>query len=70
MSKKQKIYTAEFKTKIVLELLAGDQTVAEIASKHSLISKSIQNWKKVFLANASLAFNADAAVAAIKDTVN
>jgi len=33
--------------------LAGDQTVAEIASKHSLISKSIQNWKKVFLANAS-----------------
>ncbi len=30
----------------------------------------IQNWKKVFLANASLAFNADAAVAAIKDTVN
>jgi transposase-like protein len=70
MSKKQKIYTAEFKTKIVLELLAGDQTVAEIASKYSLISKSIQNWKKVFLANASLAFNADAAVAAIKDTVN
>lgn len=69
MSKKQKTYTAEFKTKIVLELLAGDQTVAEIASKHALISKSIQNWKKVFLANASLAFNADAAVADIKNTV-
>ena len=26
MSKKQKTYPAEFKTKIVLELLAGDQT--------------------------------------------
>jgi len=69
MSKKQKTYPAEFKTKIVLELLAGDQTVSQIASKYSLISKSIQNWKKVFLANASLAFNADAAVALIKNTV-
>ena len=69
MSKKQKTYTAEFKTKVVLELLAGDQTVSEIASKYSLISKSIQNWKKIFLANAPLAFNADAAVAEIKSTV-
>lgn len=65
MSKKQKTYSAEFKTKIVLELLSGDQTTSQIASKYSLISKSIQNWKKVFLANASLAFNADAAVAEI-----
>lgn len=69
MSKKQKTYTAEFKTKIVLELLAGDETIGQIASKHSLVSKSIQNWKKTFLANASLAFNADAAVADIKKTV-
>ena len=69
MSKKQKIYTADFKTKIVLELLSGDQTISQIASKHSLISKSIQNWKKIFMANASLAFNADAAVAEIKNRV-
>lgn len=69
MSKKQKTYTAEFKTKIVLELLAGDQTLTQIASKYSLISRSIQNWKRIFLANASLAFNADAAVADIKNTV-
>ena len=69
MSKKQKTYTAEFKTKIVLELLSGDQTISQIASKYSLISKSIQNWKKVFLANACLVFNADAAVAEIKTTV-
>lgn len=69
MSKKQKTYTAEFKTKIVLELLSGDQTISQIASKYSLISKNIQNWKTLFLANASLAFNADAAVAEIKNTV-
>lgn len=69
MSKKQKTYTAEFKAKVVLELLAGDQTLGQIASKYSLISRSIQNWKKIFLANASIAFNADAAEADIKNTV-
>tara|TARA_Y100000385_G_C13037528_1_gene613698 strand:+ start:254 stop:1420 length:1167 start_codon:yes stop_codon:yes gene_type:complete len=69
MSKKQKSYTAEFKTKVVLELLGGDLTVSQIASKHSIIGKSLLNWKKVFLANASLAFNKDAGVASIKTTV-
>jgi putative transposase len=69
MSKKQKTYSAEFKTKIVLELLSGEHTVSELASKYSLISKSIQNWKKIFLVNANLVFNADAAVAEIKNTV-
>lgn len=70
MSKKQKSYTADFKTKVVLELLAGDLTVSQIASKHSIIGKSLLNWKKVFLANASLAFNKDAAVSDIKTTVD
>ena len=70
MSKKQKTYPPEFKTKVVLELLAGDLTVSQIASKYSLVGKSILNWKKVFLANASLSFNKDAAVADIKTTVN
>ena len=51
MSKKQKSYTADFKTNVVLELLAGDLTVSQIASKHSIIVKSLLNWKKVFLAN-------------------
>ena len=48
MSKKQKTYTAEFKTKIVLELLSGNQTVAQIASKYSLISKAYKIGKKCF----------------------
>jgi len=70
MSKKQKTYSPEFKTKVVLELLAGDLTVSQIASKYLLVGKSILNWKKVFLANASLVFNKDAAVADIKTTVD
>lgn len=66
MSKKQKKYSADFKAKVVLELLSGDETVAQISSKYSIISKSLLNWKKTFLANASLAFNIDSAVAEFK----
>ena len=68
--KKQKKYSAEFKSKVVLELLAGDQTVAQICSKYSLVSKSLLNWKKVFLKNASLAFNLDSAVADFKTEIS
>ncbi len=43
MSRKIKRYTAEFKTKIVLEVLQGDKTLNEIASEYSIIPKNIMN---------------------------
>jgi len=54
--KKGQTYSAEQKTKIVLELLKEEQTIAEIASKYKISSQSIIKWKKQFLENASLAF--------------
>jgi putative transposase len=48
MSRKRKQYTAEFKTKVVLELLAGAQTVAQVASKYEITAKSLTDWKKQF----------------------
>ncbi|MBD3794220.1 MAG: transposase [Campylobacterales bacterium] len=54
--KKSQTYSAEQKTKIVLELLKEDQTIAELASKYKITSQSIMKWKKQFLENASLAF--------------
>ena len=56
MSRKRRNFNAEFKTKVVLELLEGDKTISEIASKYDLLPKSLQQWKKQFLENASLAF--------------
>jgi len=38
-------------------LLREDQTVNQLATKYKITSKSIQNWKKQFLENASLAFD-------------
>ena len=57
--KKGQAYTAEQKTKIVLEVLREERTINQIASGHNVTVKSIQNWKKQFLENASLAFNTD-----------
>lgn len=69
MSRKRKTYSAEFKTKVVLELLAGDQTVAQIASKYEITAKSLTGWKKQFLSNASLAFDVGGATQAYKDEI-
>jgi putative transposase len=65
--KKGQTYSAEQKTKIVLELLKEDQTIAELASKYKITSQSIMKWKKQFLENASLAFEPAKAVQEFKD---
>jgi putative transposase len=57
MSTKRKTYSAEFKAKVVLEVLEGEQTINEIASKYELLPANVKNWKKMFLENMSLAFD-------------
>ena len=56
MSKTRKIYSPDFKTKLVLELLVCDQTLNQVASKYEVTPKSLLDWKKMFLENASMAF--------------
>lgn len=70
MIKKKRKYSADFKAKVVLELLGGDQTLAQICSKYSLVSKSVLNWKKTFLENASIAFNIDGAASGFKEELS
>jgi len=67
--KKGQIYSAEQKTKIVLELLKEDQTINQLATKYQITAKSIQNWKKQFLENASLAFEPAKAVQEFKNEI-
>lgn len=43
MSRKRTIYSTEFKTKVVLEVLKGDKTINEIASANNITPKNIQN---------------------------
>ncbi len=69
MSRKRRNFTAEFKAKVVLELLEGDKTINEIASKYDLLPKSLQQWKKQFLENAVLAFDKSAVVQEYKEEI-
>jgi len=62
MSRKRTIYSAEFKTKIVLEVLKEDRTLNEIASENNINPKNLQNWKKIFLENAEVAMEPAKAV--------
>lgn len=49
MSRKRTTYSADFKAKLVLEVLEGEKTINEIASKYEIIPKNLVNWKKQFL---------------------
>ena len=67
MSKKRTNYTSAFKTKLVLELLQNESTLAEIASKHNILPQNLVNWKKTFLANAEIAMEPSKAVKEYKE---
>jgi transposase-like protein len=55
--KKRKEYSAEYKAKIVLEVLREEQTMSAIASREGINMKQLGNWKREFLDNASRAFS-------------
>ena len=56
MSAKKKTYSADFKAKVVLELLSEGATLNQTASKYEITQQSLLAWKKQFLENASQAF--------------
>ena len=69
MSVKRKSYSADFKAKLVLEVLEGEKTVNEIASAYEVIPLSLRNWKKQFVENMSLAFDKSTVVKEYKDEI-
>ena len=67
--RKGQIYSAEQKTKIVLELLKEEQTTSQIASKYKITSQSLSKWKQQFLDNASLAFDVGGVTKTYRDEI-
>jgi len=49
MSRKRKTYSADFKAKVVLELLEDDKTLNETDSKYRTFKKSNKLEKTVFI---------------------
>ncbi len=50
-------YSAEYKAKVVLEVLQGERELGEIAAANGINPNMIRNWKKEFVANASRVFD-------------
>jgi len=48
----KKTYSSQFKSKVALEALQGDKTLAEIAGKYQVHANQVQQWKKKLLDNA------------------
>jgi transposase len=55
MSKRRK-FSAEFKTKVVLELISGAKSTAELCREHELKPDLLSHWKSQFLSNAAKVF--------------
>ena len=51
-------YTPEFKSKVVLNILQGNQELNEICAQHNLNPNMVRKWKQEFLQNAYLVFGA------------
>jgi len=69
MSTKRKSFSADFKAKLVLEVLEAEKTINEIASKYEVLPTSLKSWKKQFLENMSLAFDKSTVVKEYKDEI-
>jgi len=49
-------FTAEFKARIVLEVISGAKSIAEICREHDLKADLLSHWKSQFVANAFKVF--------------
>jgi len=62
-------YSTQLKTRLVLEILKEEKTLNEIASANNINPKNLQNWKRLFLANAEVAMEPAKAVKEYKEEV-
>lgn len=49
-------FTAEFKAQVVLELLSGAKTSAELCREHQIAASVLADWKAIFLERAASVF--------------
>ena len=49
-------YSAQYKTKLVLEVLQGDKDLGTVAYENNINPNMLRNWKREFLDNASSVF--------------
>ena len=56
MSHKRRTFSAAFKAEVVLQLLCGAKTQAELCREHELSPQLLLQWKQTFQQNAASVF--------------
>jgi transposase-like protein len=56
----RRTFTAKFKTQVVLELLSGAKSMAQLCREHELKDQMVYRWKAEFLERADTIFGGDA----------
>jgi transposase-like protein len=56
MPRKRRSFNAEFKAKVVLELITGRKGLAEASREYNIKDTVLSRWKQEFMANATQVF--------------
>ena len=66
----RKRHSAEFKARVALEAIKGEQTLAEIGAKHGVHLTMVAAWKKAAVEGMTATFSSKTAAAARRATPN
>jgi transposase len=56
MARTRRNFSAEFKAKVVLEIISGSKSAAEVCREYNLKPDLLSHWKNQFVANAVQVF--------------
>ncbi len=62
MTTKHRTFSPEFKAQVVLAVISGSQTAAELCRAHQIKPDLLSKWKAAFLDNAAKVFERDTGV--------
>ena len=68
MSKRRK-FSPQFKSQVVLHLLSGEKSRAELCREQQLSAQMVGNWRQQFLAGATQAFESEAVRSAEQERI-
>jgi len=60
MTKPRRDFTADFKAQLMLDLISGKKTAAELAREHDLQASRLYTWRTQFVERCARAFQAEA----------
>jgi transposase-like protein len=56
---RRRTFTAEFKSQLVLKVISGEQSAAELCRQHYIKPQLLSEWKAAFFENAPTVFQSD-----------